>query len=107
MLHCGRIQSMLWFSVQLLVPVWRFITSVEQPDVFTVLVTTPRNCVRMWNRSDVKYSKQRAISMKKGLLVFAIAYEPGLSQRALLRDLKPWYCRHVSVDEFAPADHLW
>lgn len=44
LLLCGPTQSMLPFSLQLLLPVWRFITSVQQPGVFTVLVAQLRGC---------------------------------------------------------------
>lgn len=37
----------------------------------------------------MKDSKQRVMSVKKGQLGFAVACEPGLSHRALVRDLKP------------------
>lgn len=64
-LPCGRMQSMPRFSVQLLVPVWRFITSVEQADGFTVLVTKPRNCVYLWDRSYAEYSTQQSNKHEK------------------------------------------
>lgn len=43
----------------------------------------------LWSQSSVKDSKQQVMSVKKGLLVFAIACEPGLSHRALVHGSKP------------------